>query len=92
MASGLTCRLALACARPTASILPIVATLLDRNFVAEKPDQSLPGAGRGLVADMTDILTGEGWLYLAVSFDRVTRKLLARRCASICAPNLTWPD
>jgi putative transposase len=49
--------------------LPVAANLLDRNLVAEKPDQVW-------LADITYIPTGEGWLYLAVILDLFTRKVV----------------
>ena len=49
--------------------LPVAANLLDRNFVAEKPNQVW-------LADITYISTDEGWLYLAVILDLFTRKVV----------------
>ena len=43
--------------------------LLEQNFMAEKPDQIW-------LADITYIPTGEGWLYLAVTLDLFTRKVV----------------
>jgi putative transposase len=57
------------CTTDSKHALPIAANLLDRNFVAEKPD-------RVWLADITYIPTGEGWLYLAVILDLFTRKLV----------------
>jgi putative transposase len=57
------------CTTDSKHALPIAANLLDRNFVAEKPDQVW-------LADITYIPTGEGWLYLAVILDLFTRKLV----------------
>lgn len=45
------------------------ANLLDRNFVADRPNQIW-------LADITYIPTGEGWLYLAVILDLFTRKVV----------------
>jgi len=56
------------CTTDSKHSLPIAANLLDRNFVAEKPDQVW-------LADITCIPTGEGWLSLAVILDLFTRKL-----------------
>src|SRR5215212_3019317 len=53
------------CTTDSKHSLPIAANLLDRNFVAEKPD-------RVWLADITYIPTGEGWLYLAVILDLFT--------------------
>ena len=47
---------------------PIAANRLGRNFVASRP-------GQVWLADLTDIPTGEGWLYLAV-LDRHTGKIV----------------
>src|SRR3954451_19012932 len=57
------------CTTDSKHSLPIAANLLDRNFVAEKPDQIW-------LADITYIPTGEGWLYLAVILDLFTRKVV----------------
>jgi putative transposase len=57
------------CTTDSKHSLPIAANLLDRNFVAEKPD-------RVWLADITYIPTGEGWLYLAVILDLFTRKVV----------------
>ena len=57
------------CTTDSKHSLPIAANLLDRNFVAEKPDQVW-------LADITYIPTGEGWLYLAVILDLFTRKVV----------------
>jgi putative transposase len=57
------------CTTDSKHSLPIAANLLDRNFVAERPDQVW-------LADITYIPTGEGWLYLAVILDLFTRKLV----------------
>jgi len=73
------------CTTDSKHSLPIAATLLDRNFVAEKPDQSLPRQAGVWLADITDIPTGEGWLYLAVILDRFTMKLGATRHSPIFA-------
>jgi putative transposase len=57
------------CTTDSKHSLPVAANLLDRNFVAEKPDQIW-------LADITYIPTGEGWLYLAVILDLFTRKVV----------------
>jgi putative transposase len=57
------------CTTDSKHSLPVAANLLDRNFVAEKPDQVW-------LADITYIPTGEGWLYLAVILDLFTRKIV----------------
>jgi putative transposase len=57
------------CTTNTNRSLPVAANLVDRNFVAEKPDQVW-------LADITYILTVEGWLYLAVILDLFTRKVV----------------
>ena len=46
------------CATDCKHSLPVAPNLLDQNFVAGRPNQVW-------VADITDIATGEGWLYLA---------------------------
>ena len=57
------------CTTDSKHSLPVAANLLDRNFVAEKPDQVW-------LADITYIPTGEGWLYLAIILDLFTRKVV----------------
>jgi putative transposase len=57
------------CTTDSKHLLPVAANLLDRNFVAEKPDQVW-------LTDITYIPTGEGWLYLAVILDLFTRKVV----------------
>jgi putative transposase len=58
-----------ACTTDSKHSLPVAANLLDQNFVAERPNQVW-------LADITDIPTGEGWLYLAVIPDLFTRKVV----------------
>jgi putative transposase len=60
------------CTTDSKHSLPVAANLLDRNFAAEKPDQ----IWQIWLADITYIPTGEGWLYLAVILDRLTRKVV----------------
>jgi transposase InsO family protein len=57
------------CTTDSKHSLPIAANLLDRNFVADRPD-------RVWLADITYIPTGEGWLYLAVILDLFSRKVV----------------
>ena len=45
--------------------LPVAPNLIDQNFAATAPDQIW-------LTDITSILTGEGWLYLAVHKDLFT--------------------
>ena len=45
------------------------APALEQNFVAHRPDQVW-------LADITQIATSEGWLYLAVILDLFTRKVV----------------
>lgn len=48
---------------------PVAENVLNREFSAEKPDQKW-------VADITYILTDEGWLYLAGVLDLYSRKIV----------------
>lgn len=48
---------------------PLAGNILDRNFVAEEPDQKW-------AADITYIWTAEGWLYLAVIIDLFARRVV----------------
>lgn len=48
---------------------PVAPNLLERNFVAERPD-------RVWLADVSYIATDEGWLYLAAVKDLATREVL----------------
>lgn len=48
---------------------PVAPNLLERNFVADRPDQVW-------LADLSYIATGEGWLYLAAIKDMATREVL----------------
>src|SRR3954452_20707417 len=77
MASGLTCRLALVCAPPTASILCRSRHPARPEFRGREAGSEPAPAKAGVwLADITDIPTGEGWLYLAVILDRFTRKIV----------------
>jgi len=49
--------------------LPIAPNLLQRDFSAPAPNTVW-------VADITYVLTGEGWLYLAAIMDLCTRKIV----------------
>src|SRR5262249_19232892 len=49
--------------------LPLVANLLEQNFVAHRPDQVW-------LADISYIPTSEGWLYLAEILDLFTREVV----------------
>lgn len=49
--------------------LPIANNILNRQFVVQKPDQVW-------VTDITYILTGEGWLFLAVMIDLFSRRVV----------------
>ncbi len=49
--------------------LPVAPNLLERNFVAERPDQVW-------LADISYLPTDEGWLYLAAIKDVATREVL----------------
>jgi putative transposase len=62
--------------------LPVAPNLLERNFVAEKPDQVW-------LADISYLPTDEGWLYLAAIKDMATREVLGwsmadHRRAELC--------
>jgi transposase InsO family protein len=57
------------CTTDSKHSLPVAANLLDRNCVAGRPEQIW-------WADITDIPTGEGGLYLAVILDLFTRKIV----------------
>ncbi len=57
------------CTTDTKHSLPVAPNLLDRNFVADRPNQVW-------LADITYIATAEGWLYLAVILDPFTRKVV----------------
>ena len=49
--------------------LPVAPNLLDRHFVAERPDMVW-------LADISYLPTDEGWLYLAVVEDLATREIV----------------
>jgi putative transposase len=49
--------------------LPVAPNLLDRHFVADRPDTVW-------LADISYLSTGEGWLYLAVIEDLATREIV----------------
>ncbi len=55
--------------------LPIADNLLNRNFKANKPNETWVG-------DITYIATEEGWLYLAAWIDLCTRKVVGWSMAS----------
>ena len=65
---------------PTATPAP---DLVERNFLPAGPD-------RLWVADITQQRTGEGWLYLAVVLDAFSRRVVAGRWPSTCAPSWSW--
>jgi hypothetical protein len=52
--------------------LPIIPNRLERNFTAERLDQVW-------LADISYILTDEGWLYLAAIKDMATRQISVHR-------------
>src|SRR3954447_8897897 len=86
MASGLTCRLAL-CVHHRQQ-----AFSADRGRPArpefrgrEAGSEPAPAQAGVWLADITDIPTGEGWLYLAVILDRFTMKLGGTRHSPIFA-------
>jgi transposase InsO family protein len=49
--------------------LPVYPNLLERNFIAKKPNMSW-------TSDITFVATQEGWLYLAVILDLYSRKVV----------------
>jgi transposase InsO family protein len=49
--------------------LPVAPNLLDRHFIAERPDAVW-------LADISYLPTGEGWLYLAAIEDLTTREIV----------------
>ncbi|MDQ5981998.1 MAG: putative transposase [Patescibacteria group bacterium] len=49
----------------------VFENLLERNFVADKPNQAWVG-------DITYIPTAEGWLYLATVIDIFSRRVIAQ--------------
>lgn len=49
--------------------LPVAPNLLERNFVAQKPNEKW-------VSDITYLQTTEGWLYLAMIVDLYSRKVI----------------
>ncbi len=57
------------CTTDSRHYLPIAPNLLAQNFVATAPSTIW-------LADITDIATGEGWLYLAAVLDLATRKIV----------------
>jgi transposase InsO family protein len=66
--------------------LPVAPNLLERNFVAERPDQVW-------LADISYLPTDEGWLYLAAIKDMATREVLGwsmadHRRAELCVDAL----
>lgn len=48
--------------------------LIERDFTAKR-------AGERLVSDITDLRTGQGWLYLATVIDLATRMVVGRQLA-----------
>src|SRR6476620_9443627 len=77
MASGLTCLFVMMRPPPTASIpcrsRPPCSTGMSWPRTGSEPAPAQAGVW---LADITDIPTGEGWLYLAVILDRFTRKVV----------------
>ena len=69
--AGLTAIVRRRCRRTTDSShdLPVAENLLDRDFVAERPNQKW-------VTDITYIWTLEGWLYLAAVLDLFSRRIV----------------
>ncbi len=57
------------CTTDSNHTLPVAPNLLDRNFTPAAPNQVW-------LADITDVPTDEGWLYLAVVLDLFSRKVV----------------
>ena len=60
--------------------LPVAPNLLGQEFDASRPNQVW-------LADITYVLTGEGWLYLAAALDLATRKVVEPRRSTDCRPS-----
>ena len=54
---------------PTGPLAPVAENVLDRAFQPAAPDQAW-------AADITQVWTGEGWLYLAVVLDLFSRRVV----------------
>jgi transposase InsO family protein len=54
---------------PTGPLAPVAENVLDRQFQPAAPDQAW-------AADITQVWTGEGWLYLAVVLDLFSRRVV----------------
>ncbi len=65
---------------------PVAPNLLDQNFaMAKKPNEIF-------VSDITYIATDQGWLYLATTMDRCSRKIVGwAMSASLAATSVTSP-
>ena len=63
--------------------LPVAPNLLDRHFVAERPDTVW-------LADISYLPTGEGWLYLAAIEDLATREVVGWSMADHLRAGLPW--
>ncbi len=61
--------------------LPVAPNLLGRDFTAAAPD-------RRWAADITYVLTAEGWLYLAVILDLFSRRVVGHAAAATLATGL----
>ena len=61
--------------------LPVAVNSLNRNFVADKPNQSW-------VADITYIYTKEGWLYLSTIMDLYSRRIIEWSMKNRITPDL----
>ena len=57
--------------------------LVERDFTPTGPN-------RLWVADITQQRTDQGWLYLAVVLDAFSRRIVAGRWLSTCAPSWSW--
>ena len=68
------------CTTDSRHFFPVAPNLLAQRFVAAAPD-------RIRLADITDIASGGGWLYLAAILDLSTRKIVGWPCRITCGPS-----
>ena len=73
------------CTTDSRHSLAVALNLLAQDFTASAPNGVW-------LADITDIPTGEGWLYRAAVLDLATRKIVGWANAAItCKQNGRWP-